>query len=83
MSRKLISYLIASIEVPAITKYKSENPELWNNAGSALYNLLVQHPEIENIIVKNNYFGIKNMKQVLEDTIDEIDVDKIKRGEDF
>ncbi|WDF60993.1 hypothetical protein PQ462_06415 [Flavobacterium sp. KACC 22758] len=75
--------IIASIEVPAITKYKSQNPELWNNAGWALYDLLIQHPEIEDIIVKNNYFGIKNMKQVLEDTIDEIDVDKIKRGEDF
>ena len=75
--------IIASIEVPAITKYKSQNPELWNNAGWALYDLLVEHPEIEDIIIKNNYFGIKNMKQVLEDTIDEIDVDKIKRGEDF
>ncbi len=78
-----IASVIASIEVPAIVKYKSENPRLWSNAGSALYDLLVEHPEIEDIIVKNNYFGIKNMKQVLEDTIDEIDVDKIKRGEDF
>ncbi|SHG88684.1 hypothetical protein [Flavobacterium johnsoniae] len=75
--------IIASIEVPAIAKYKPENPELWNNVVSALYNLLVAHPEIKDIIIKNNYFGIKNMKQVLEDTIDEIDVDKIKRGEDF
>ncbi|ABQ05292.1 hypothetical protein [Flavobacterium johnsoniae] len=78
-----IASVIASIEVPAIAKYKSENPRLWSNAGSALYDLLVEHPEIEDIIVKNNYFGIKNMKQVLEDTINEIDVDKIKRGEDF
>ncbi|WP_433816104.1 hypothetical protein [Flavobacterium johnsoniae] len=75
--------IIASIEIPAIAKYKQVNPELWNNTGYSLYNLLVEHPEIEDIIVKNNYFGIKNMKQVLEDTIDEIDVDKIKRGEDF
>ncbi|SHG88712.1 hypothetical protein [Flavobacterium johnsoniae] len=75
--------IISSIEVPAIAKYKPENPELWSKAGSALYNLLVAHPEIKDIIIKNNYFGIKNMKQVLEDTIDEIDVDKIKRGEDF
>ncbi len=72
--------IIASIEVPAIQKYKPENPELWNNAGSALYNLLVQHPEIEDIIIKNNYFGIKNMKQVLEDTLSEIRVNDIKRG---
>jgi hypothetical protein len=75
--------IIASIEVPAIAKYKTQNPQLWNYAGSALYNILVEHPELEDIIVKHNYFGIKNMKQVLEDTIDEIDVDKIKRGEDF
>ncbi|GAA6767824.1 hypothetical protein AAFH68_37740 [Flavobacterium sp. CGRL1] len=75
--------IVASVEVPAIKRYKYQNPELWNYAGSSLYNLLVQHPEIEDIIIKNNYFGIKNMKQVLEDTIDEIDVDKIKRGEDF
>ncbi|MCP2027215.1 hypothetical protein L1276_002372 [Flavobacterium sp. HSC-32F16] len=78
-----IAAVIASIEVPAIIKYKPHNPGLWSNAGSALYDLLVEHPEIEDIIVKHNYFGIKNMKQVLEDTIDEIDVDKIKRGEDF
>ncbi len=75
--------IIASIEVPAIEKYKWKNPELWNNAGSALYNLLIAHPEIEDIIIKHNYFGIKNMKQVLEDTVSEINVDKIKRGEDF
>jgi hypothetical protein len=72
--------VIASIEVPAIAKYKSENPELWNNAGWALYDLLVQHPEIEDIIVKHNYFGIKNMKQVLEDTVSEISIDNFKRS---
>lgn len=72
--------IIASIEVPAIAKYKPENPELWNNAGSALYNLLVQHPELENIIREHNYFGIKNMKQVLEDTVSEIDIDNFKRN---
>lgn len=72
--------IIASIEIPAIEKYKQENPELWNNAGSSLYNLLVAHPEIEDIIIKQNYFGIKNMKMVLEDTVNEIEADNIKRN---
>ncbi len=72
--------IIASIEVPAIEKYKPQNPELWNYAGSALYNILVEHPEIEDIIIKHNYFGIKNMKQVLDDTLSEIHVNDIKRG---
>jgi hypothetical protein len=72
--------IIASIENPAIDKFKYRNPELWNNAGSSLYNLLIQYPEIKDIIVKNNYFGIKNMKQVLEDTVIEINIDNFKRS---
>jgi len=72
--------IVASMEVPAIEKYKPENPELWNNAGSALYDLLVAHPEIKDIIMKNNYFGIENMKQVLEDTVDEIYINDFKRN---
>lgn len=82
IEKAYIVSIVASIEVPAIAKYKPENPELWSKAGSALYNILVAHPEIEDIIRNNNYFGIKNMKQVLDDTLSEIRVDKIKRGED-
>ncbi|PAM93835.1 hypothetical protein B4N84_16315 [Flavobacterium sp. IR1] len=72
--------IIASIEVPATEKYKPENPELWTVAGPSLYNLLVAHPEIKDIIIKNNYFGIENMKQVLEDTVDEIYINDFKRN---
>lgn len=51
--------IIASIEIPAIEKFKSENPELWNYTESALYNIGVSHPEVFEIIKKQNYFEIK------------------------
>lgn len=66
--------IIASIEIPAIEKFKSENPELWNYTESALYNIGVSHPEVFEIIKKQNYFGIKGMKEILENTSDEIEL---------
>ncbi|WP_445709993.1 hypothetical protein [Flavobacterium sp.] len=58
--------IIASIEIPLSEKYKSENPELWNNTGSSLYNIAVSHPEVIDIIKKENYFEIDNLKQIID-----------------
>lgn len=66
--------IIASIEIPAIEKFKSENPELWNYTESALYNIGVSHPEVFEIIKKQNYFEIKGMKEILENMSDEIEL---------
>lgn len=57
---------IANIENPAIEKYKSpESSDVWNNAGSSLYNLSVSHPEVIKIIEEHNYFGLPKMKEII------------------
>ncbi|KIA96890.1 hypothetical protein OC25_00295 [Pedobacter kyungheensis] len=57
---------IANIENPAIEKYKSlESADVWNNAGSSLYNLSVSHPEVIKIIEQYNYFGLPKMKAII------------------
>ncbi len=62
---KIVAF-IASIENLAIEKYKGDNPEVWSNAASNLYNLSVSHPEVIDIIKKNNYFNLPNMKNIIE-----------------
>lgn len=66
--------IIASIEIPANEKFKSENPQLWNYTESALYNIGVSHPEVFEIIKKQNYFEIKGVKEILENMSDEIEL---------
>lgn len=62
---KIVAY-IASVENPAIEKYKNfESVSVWNNAGSNLYNISVSHPEVIKLIEKNNYFGLPNMKAII------------------
>lgn len=57
---------IANIENPAIEKYKSlESADVWNNAGSSLYNISVSHPEVIKIIEQHNYFGLPKMKEII------------------
>ncbi|SDD83404.1 hypothetical protein [Pedobacter soli] len=57
---------IANIENPAIEKYKSlESADVWNNAGSSLYNISVSHPEVIKIIEQHNYFGLPKMKAII------------------
>ncbi|KIC03673.1 hypothetical protein OA88_02680 [Flavobacterium sp. JRM] len=58
--------LIASIENPAVTKFKNKKPVLWNNESTALEDLSVSHPEVIEIIIKNNYFGIQNLKEIID-----------------
>jgi len=58
--------LIASVENPAKNKYKYKNAALWNNESTAIEDLSVSHPEIIDIIVKNNYFGIENLKEIID-----------------
>lgn len=57
---------IASIENPAFWKYKDEPGNKWSNVATHLYNLSVSNPEVIDLIVKNNYFNIPNMKEVIE-----------------
>ena len=61
---KIVAY-VANIENPAIKKYKTANSEVWNNAGSNLYNISVSHPEIITLIEQNNYFGLPKMKGII------------------
>ncbi|MGN7988889.1 hypothetical protein ACTJKC_16180 [Pedobacter sp. 22226] len=57
---------IANIENPAIEKYKSlESSDVWNKAGSSLYNISVSHPEVIKIIEQHNYFGLPKMKEII------------------
>jgi hypothetical protein len=58
--------LIASIENPAVIKFKNKKPVLWNNESTALEDLSVSHPEVIEIIIKNNYFGIQNLKEIID-----------------
>lgn len=58
--------LIASIENPAKNKFKYKNADLWNNESTAIEDLSVSHPEIIDIIVKNKYFGIENLKGIID-----------------
>lgn len=58
--------LIASVENPAKNKFKYKNAALWNNESTAIEDLSVSHPEIIDIIVKNNYFGIENLKEIID-----------------
>ncbi len=67
---KIVAF-IASIENLAIEKYKGDNPEVWSNAASNLYNLSVSHPEVIDIIKKNNYFNLPNMKDIIDKLAEE------------
>lgn len=58
--------LIASIENPAVKKFKFKNAVLWSNQTTILEDLSVSHPEVIKIIIKNNYFGIKNLKEIVD-----------------
>jgi hypothetical protein len=58
--------LIASIENPAKNKFKYKNADLWNNESTAIEDLSVSHPEMIDIIVKNKYFGIENLKEIID-----------------
>jgi hypothetical protein len=69
---KIVAY-VANIESPAFYKYKwierpssLEPQKAWNNAGTFLYNITAAHPEILKIIEKNNYYGLKALKEVIE-----------------
>ena len=68
---KIVAY-IANIENPAIEKYKGpESYQVWNNAGSNLYNISQSNPEVIKIIEKNNYFGLPKMKDIIEKLAEE------------
>jgi hypothetical protein len=58
--------LIASIENQAKNKFKYKNAVLWNNESTAIEDLSVSHPEVVDIIVKNKYFGIENLKEIID-----------------
>ena len=62
---KIIAY-IASIESPATEKYKKENATVWNNEATVIYNIASSQPEIIQIIKKNNYYNIPNLKQIID-----------------
>lgn len=58
--------LIASIENSTNNKFKYKNPALWNNESTVLEDLSISHPEVIEKIIKNNYFGIKNLKEIID-----------------
>lgn len=63
---KIIAY-VANIESPAFYKYKPMNSSTaWQKAGTSLYNIAGAHPEILNIIKKNNYYGLIPLKNAIE-----------------
>lgn len=63
---KIVAY-VANVETPAFYKYKPMNSDsAWHNAGTSLYNITGAHPEILEIIKKNNYYRLQPLKEVIE-----------------
>ncbi len=58
--------LIASIENPAKQKFKYKNNALWSNESTTIEDLSVSHPELIDLIIKKNYFGIDNLKDIVD-----------------
>ncbi|MFC6097620.1 hypothetical protein ACFPVY_13265 [Flavobacterium qiangtangense] len=72
----IIAY-IASIESPAVEKFKQENATVWNNEASVIYNVASSHPEIMVIMKKNNYYNIPNLSQIAESATAEVEAYKM------
>ncbi|MEN4761942.1 hypothetical protein ABEG63_16540 [Chryseobacterium sp. C39-AII1] len=64
---KIVAY-VANIESPAFYKYKYSNSTAgsWTKAGTSLYNITNEYPEILEIIKKNNYYGLQPLKEIIE-----------------
>lgn len=72
---KIVAY-IANIAGPSFVKYspysysaaseRKGDENIWTHKGSFLYNLSVSHPEIIDIIEKNNYYELTHLKNVIE-----------------
>lgn len=58
--------LIASIENPAKQKFKYKSNALWNNESTTIEDLSVSYPEVIDLIIKNNYFGINNLMEIID-----------------
>ena len=58
---------IAVIESPAFYKYKPLNSNTaWHNTGSVLHTITAAHPEILSMIIKNKYYGLPDLKEIIE-----------------
>ena len=74
--KAVIAAYIASVDGPLFRKYspyspsattsENRNMDVWTRKGSFLYNLSVQHPEVLDIIAKNNYYGLTHLKREIE-----------------
>lgn len=66
---KIVAY-VANIESPAFYKYKySDNViglDAWHYPYTMLSNIVTDHPEVIDIIKKNNYYGLKPLKEAME-----------------
>lgn len=66
---EIVAY-ISNIEGPAFHKYKNESDSAWEQAATPLYFLLskdaMNHPEVLDIIKKNNYFDLQPLKEYIE-----------------
>lgn len=73
---KIIAY-IASVESPAIEKYKTGNATVWNNEASVIYNIAASQLEIISLIKKNNYYNIPNLKTIVDSSEKEAEAYKM------
>ena len=63
---KIVAY-VCNIESPSFYKFKPMNSDkAWHNAGTKFYNITSAHPEILNIIMKNDFYGLKALKDAFE-----------------
>jgi hypothetical protein len=67
---QIVAY-IASIEVPLIEKHA--RLPLWSNAGPSIYNITVSNRDIIQLIKKENYFEIENLKTIIKNIEGEVD----------
>lgn len=73
---KIIAYIV-SIESPATEKFKKENATVWNNEATVIYNIASSQPEIIEIIKKNKYYNIPNLKQIIDSSEQEAEAYKL------
>lgn len=61
---------ISNIEIPALNKYKGQSSNTWGSKASTLFYLqsknAMNHPEILEILKKQNYFGYFFLKNYIE-----------------
>ncbi|SPE77707.1 hypothetical protein FLACOL_01712 [Flavobacterium columnare] len=71
--KALILSTIGEMDIRLTSKYKSLNPDVWNNEGSLFYNIINSNPKILKIIEANNFFGIPNLKEKIGAITNEIE----------